>query len=135
MKTLLALTTALGLLASARAVDYPARTGAEFARTFPYSMAGQLLFENGGDYFSGSGTIVRPQDKFSAKVDHIFNNDHRIAYFFNITKFRLKPGPAGPPGHPLRHRGRRASRPARPGVRARRCGARAAPRRAARGRG
>jgi hypothetical protein len=52
------------------------------------------------NWITTTGTIVRPQDKFSAKVDHLFNNDHRIAYFFNITKFRLKPGPGGPPGLP-----------------------------------
>ena len=52
------------------------------------------------NWITTTGTIVRPQDKFSAKVDHLFNDDHRIAYFFNITKFRLRPGPGGPPGLP-----------------------------------
>ncbi|MBI1353131.1 MAG: carboxypeptidase regulatory-like domain-containing protein [Acidobacteria bacterium] len=52
------------------------------------------------NWITTNGTLVRPQDKFSAKVDHLFNDAHRIAYFFNITKFRLKPGPGGPPGLP-----------------------------------
>ena len=52
------------------------------------------------NWITTSGTLVRPQDKFSTKVDHIFNESHRIAYFFNITKFRLKPGAGGPPGLP-----------------------------------
>lgn len=52
------------------------------------------------NWITTSGTIVRPQDKFSTKVDHIINDSHRVAYFFNFTKFRLKPGPGGPPGLP-----------------------------------
>ena len=53
------------------------------------------------NWITTAGTLVRPQDKFSAKVDHLFSSSHRLAYFFNITKFRLKPGPGGPPGLPV----------------------------------
>ncbi|MBI1353132.1 MAG: carboxypeptidase regulatory-like domain-containing protein [Acidobacteria bacterium] len=52
------------------------------------------------NWITTNGTLVRPQDKFSTKVDHLFNDAHRIAYFFNITKFRERPGPGGPPGLP-----------------------------------
>lgn len=50
----------------ATAADHPKPTGADFARTFPYSMAGQLLFESGDDYFSGSGTVIRASSVLTA---------------------------------------------------------------------
>src|SRR5690606_26435430 len=52
------------------------------------------------NWITTTGTLVRPQDKFSVKLDHLLTQNHRLAYFFNITRFRLKPGPGGPPGLP-----------------------------------
>jgi hypothetical protein len=48
------------------AVDFPDATGRDFARTFPYSMIGQLLFDSGRRTFSGSGTVIRPQSVITA---------------------------------------------------------------------
>ena len=45
---------------------YPQETGAAFARTFPYSMIGQLMFANGDSWFTGSGTVVRPHSVLTA---------------------------------------------------------------------
>jgi hypothetical protein len=60
---------ALLSLAGARslfAVDLPDPTGRDFARTFPYSMVGQLLFDSGHRSFSGTGTVIRPQSVITA---------------------------------------------------------------------
>lgn len=51
---------ALGSLALGQAVDRPEPTGPDVVRTFPYSMTGKLVFEQGGDWFQGSGTVIRP---------------------------------------------------------------------------
>ncbi|HYR59705.1 MAG TPA: trypsin-like peptidase domain-containing protein [Chthoniobacteraceae bacterium] len=62
-------TAALFLLASAalaQNVDGPQPTGVEFARTFPYSMAGKLIFTQGEDWFQGSGTVIRPNAVLTA---------------------------------------------------------------------
>ena len=48
------------------ATVYPQETGAEVARTFPYSMIGQLQFANGEGWFTGSGTVVRPHSVLTA---------------------------------------------------------------------
>ena len=45
---------------------YPQETGAAVTRTFPFSMIGQLLFANGDSWFSGSGTVVRPNSVLTA---------------------------------------------------------------------
>lgn len=66
MRRLLPSLAALALLASARATDYPQPAGAEFTHTFPFAMAGQLLFGNGGKFYSGSGTVARPSSVLTA---------------------------------------------------------------------
>ena len=54
-----ALLLALALTAPhAHGVNYPRPTGMTKAQSFPYSMIGQLLFNNGGFDYSGSGTVV-----------------------------------------------------------------------------
>lgn len=45
---------------------YPQPTGADFTRTFPFSMIGQVHFANGNSWFSGSGTVVRPRSVLTA---------------------------------------------------------------------
>jgi hypothetical protein len=45
---------------------HPQETGATFARTFPYSMIGQLHFSNGNSWFIGSGTVVKPRSVLTA---------------------------------------------------------------------
>ncbi len=52
--------------AAAATAAYPQETGAAFARTFPYSMIGQLQFANGSSWFTGSGTVVRPRSVLTA---------------------------------------------------------------------
>ena len=66
MRRLLLPIAVLALLAPARAVDYPQPSGAEFTHTFPFAMAGQLLFGNGGKFYSGSGTVTRPSSVLTA---------------------------------------------------------------------
>lgn len=75
MKSSLSILTVLALGATAFAgaaeapvagVAYPQEAGATVTRTFPFSMVGQLLFANGGSWFSGSGTVVRPQSVLTA---------------------------------------------------------------------
>jgi hypothetical protein len=44
----------------------PQETGANFARTFPYSMIGQLHFANGKSWYIGSGTVVKPYSVLTA---------------------------------------------------------------------
>ena len=48
------------------ALDLPDPTGREFARTFPYSMIGQLLFNSGRRSYGGTGTVIRPQSVLTA---------------------------------------------------------------------
>ncbi len=75
MKPTVALLAAAALCAVpfARAADapvvgpaYPQPTGADFTRTFPFSMIGQLHFANGDSWFTGSGTVVRPRSVLTA---------------------------------------------------------------------
>jgi V8-like Glu-specific endopeptidase len=44
----------------------PEETGVNFARTFPYSMIGQLRFSNGSSWYIGSGTVVKPRSVLTA---------------------------------------------------------------------
>jgi hypothetical protein len=53
------------------------------------------------NWITTSGTVEDPQDKGSVKVDHVVNDAHRVAFFYNITKFRSQPGAGGPPGLPI----------------------------------
>lgn len=66
LRRLLLTSLALAGIAGAQGVDMPQPTGAAFARTFPYSMTGKLIFEQGGDWFQGSGTVVRPRAVLTA---------------------------------------------------------------------
>jgi hypothetical protein len=40
------------------AATLPAPTGLEYARTYPFSMVGQIIFDSGDSTFQGSGTVV-----------------------------------------------------------------------------
>jgi V8-like Glu-specific endopeptidase len=71
----------------AQGVNYPQPTGATKARTFPFSMIGQLLFQNAGYGYSGTGTVVgvygvltaghNLYDRYGGKsVDVRFNRGH-----------------------------------------------------------
>ncbi len=66
MRRLFLSIAAVSLLTPARAVDYPQPAGAEFTHTFPFAMAGQLLFGNGDKFYSGSGTVTRPSSVLTA---------------------------------------------------------------------
>jgi V8-like Glu-specific endopeptidase len=59
---------------SAQTVDTPQPTGVEFARTFPYSMIGKLIFAQGGEWFQGSGTLIRPAGVLTA-AHNLWNAD------------------------------------------------------------
>ena len=52
------------------------------------------------NYIVSGGTLVTPTDKWSVKADQNFGANHRVAFLWNLTTFRNKPGPAGPPGLP-----------------------------------
>jgi outer membrane receptor protein involved in Fe transport len=48
-----------------------------------------------------SGTILEPQDKGSAKIDHMLTDKHRFGFFMNLTSYRREIGAGGPPGLPV----------------------------------
>ena len=52
------------------------------------------------NYIVSGGTLVTPTDKWSVKADQNFGSSHRVGFLWNLTTFRNKPGPAGPPGLP-----------------------------------
>jgi hypothetical protein len=52
------------------------------------------------NYIVQGGTLVTPTDKWSVKADQNFGSNHRVGFLWNMTTFRNKPGPAGPPGLP-----------------------------------
>src|SRR5574340_347428 len=52
------------------------------------------------NWINSAGTILSPQDKGSAKVDHVLTNNHRLGYFMNVTRYRDSMGADGPPGLP-----------------------------------
>jgi len=52
------------------------------------------------NYIVNSGTRVTPTDKWSVKGDQNIGSNHRLSFLWNLTTFRNKPGPAGPPGLP-----------------------------------
>ena len=52
------------------------------------------------NYIVSGGTLVTPTDKWSVKADQNFGSNHRLGFLWNLTTFRNKPGPAGPPGLP-----------------------------------
>ena len=45
---------------------------------------------------------VTPTDKWSTKGDQMIGTKQRLSFLWNMTTFRNKPGPAGPPGLPGR---------------------------------
>jgi len=49
-----------------RGADFPESTGSQKARTYPYSMIGQLDFDSGRFGYTGSGTVVRPRSILTA---------------------------------------------------------------------
>ncbi|MBK9167077.1 MAG: TonB-dependent receptor [Bryobacterales bacterium] len=53
------------------------------------------------NFITSTGTLVEPQNKWSLKVDHNFNANHRVAYFMNFSDYARTPGAGGPPGLPL----------------------------------
>lgn len=66
MKRLFSLFALLALLPAAHAVDYPQPTGASAVQSQPGSTIGQLLFESGRNYYSGTGTVLRPSSVLTA---------------------------------------------------------------------
>ncbi len=53
------------------------------------------------NWITSSGTILEPQDKGSAKLDHLLTDKHRLSFFANITSYRRETGSGGPPGLPI----------------------------------
>jgi len=53
------------------------------------------------NFVNTSGVVLEPQDKGSAKIDHAFNDKHRIGGFMNISRYRGEFGGNGTPGLPL----------------------------------
>jgi hypothetical protein len=66
MRSLLVALCSLPALVLAQAPESPQPTGVAFARTFPYSMIGKLVFAQGNDWFQGSGTVIRPNAVLTA---------------------------------------------------------------------
>jgi hypothetical protein len=56
----------LALATSVYAVELPQPFGKDNARSYPYSMIGQLLFDNGRQSYLGSGTVIRPRSVLTA---------------------------------------------------------------------
>jgi hypothetical protein len=52
------------------------------------------------NYQVQGGQIENPQDKFSLRGDHLFNERHRVSAFFNITEFNQRLSASGAPGLP-----------------------------------
>ncbi len=53
------------------------------------------------NWITSVGTILEPQDKGSAKIDHNLSDNHRLSFFLNITRYRRDFGQGGPPGLPV----------------------------------
>jgi hypothetical protein len=53
------------------------------------------------NFVSTGGTIEDPQTKWSLKIDHVFNDKHRLGFFTNRTQYNQNVGADGPPGLPL----------------------------------
>ena len=52
------------------------------------------------NYIVTGGTMITPTDKWSAKGEQMIGSKQRLGFLWNMTTFRNKPGPAGPPGLP-----------------------------------
>lgn len=63
--SLLAVAVALQLT-RAHSIELPQPIGVEAGRTFPYSMIGQLLFQSGDGFYSGSGTVIHTSTVLTA---------------------------------------------------------------------
>lgn len=75
--TILALLGALALAAApagADGVDFPVTVPAGIVRTYPYSMAGQLVFTSGDRNYQGSGTVVFKRSVLTA-AHNVWNPD------------------------------------------------------------
>ncbi len=48
------------------------------------------------NYLVTSGTVVRPNTKFSVKGDHVINDKHRISGYWGYNRSFENPGPNGP---------------------------------------
>jgi len=53
------------------------------------------------NWITTRGTLLEPQDKGSAKLDHLLTDKHRLSFFANITSYRREAGSGGPPGLPV----------------------------------
>ena len=56
----------LAIAALAQTADAPQPTGVALTRTFPFSLVGKLIFQQGADWFQGSGTVIRPNAVLTA---------------------------------------------------------------------
>ena len=61
---------------------------------------GTLAYVN-NNWVNTGGIVLQPQDKGSAKIDHVVTQSHRLGFFLNITRHRDSFGAAGPPGLPV----------------------------------
>ena len=52
------------------------------------------------NWINSQGTVLSPQDKGSAKIDHVLTENHRLGFFMNVTRYRDALGADGPPGLP-----------------------------------
>ena len=64
--TILGAAAILTLAAESQTVAYPNILSPEFTQTFPYSMAGQLIFSSGTLDYQGSGTVVYKRSVLTA---------------------------------------------------------------------
>ncbi len=53
------------------------------------------------NYLVSGGAVLNPQDKGSIRVDHNFNEKHRVSGFFNRTEYNQSVSAAGTTGLPL----------------------------------
>jgi outer membrane receptor protein involved in Fe transport len=73
--------------------------GAAVTPNRPGSVPGTSAYVR-NNYITSSGAILSPTDKGSVRVDHTIRNNHRLAFLFNITRYRQEIGTGGPPGTP-----------------------------------
>jgi hypothetical protein len=52
------------------------------------------------NYVNDRGSVLDPWTKFSAKVDHNFNEAHKFSFLYNYGEHLREPGPSGPTGLP-----------------------------------
>jgi hypothetical protein len=66
LNPVLALVCGFAPLAHGAPPAYPQATGRTFARTYPYLLIGQLLFDSGRRSYSGTGTVIRANSVITA---------------------------------------------------------------------